>query len=218
MSNPLVIVVGTDYSAHAARALRVAFERARREQLAEIHVVHAVLAASPRETLPMAPDSGLGAVPVLTIEQQQAALVRYLDQQIAQSPELAHAPVRVYAHVVIDAPSLAITRLASELSANLIVVGSHGEHGIARWLLGSVAEGVVRQAACAVLVVPPPAAELPVPEIAPPCPSCVVARRASAGAELWCEQHRARHSRRHTYYQRDRVGAETNLPLVVAEG
>jgi hypothetical protein len=59
----------------------------------------------------------------------------------------------------------------------------------------------------------PPEA-LPAPAIEPPCPRCVAARRASP-FQLWCAQHSERHGRRHTVYQRDRMGADTNLPLVV---
>jgi hypothetical protein len=97
-------------------------------------------------------------------------------------------------------------------------VGSHGLRGIARWVLGSVAESTLRTASCPVLVIPPPAQDtVPVPKIEPPCPRCVDARKASAGTEMWCEQHRERHGRRHTYYQADRGAAETNMPLVVSE-
>ena len=95
-----------------------------------------------------------------------------------------------------------------------MVVGSQGLHGVARWLLGSVAEAVVRQATCPVLVIPPQADTLPIPTIEPPCPRCVETRQATGRSEMWCEQHRERHGRRHTYHQLDRVGAETNFPLV----
>ena len=65
------------------------------------------------------------------------------------------------------------------------------------------------------LVIPPLAHELPTPAIEPPCPRCVTARQESGGKETWCEQHREHHGRRHVYHQGDRVGAETNMPLVV---
>ena len=83
----------------------------------------------------------------------------------------------------------------------------------ARLLLGSVAEGTVRHTHCPVLVIP---AEQPHDEIkiAPPCTECVRARRESAGQQMWCEQHRERHGRRHTYHQADRSGAESKFPLV----
>jgi nucleotide-binding universal stress UspA family protein len=47
-----------------------------------------------------------------------------------------------------------ILRAARDLSADLIVMGTHGRTGIAR-LLGSVAEKVVRRAQCPVLTIRP---------------------------------------------------------------
>jgi hypothetical protein len=43
-------------------------------------------------------------------------------------------------------------------SADLIVVGTHGRTGIERWVLGSVAQQVVREAGCSVEVVREPGA------------------------------------------------------------
>ena len=110
-------------------------------------------------------------------------------------------------------PAHAIAQLASDIAADIIVVGTHNRRGVERLLLGSVAEGTVRYAHCPVLVIP---AEQPHDEvkIAPPCSECVRARRDSAGQQLWCTQHREHHGRRHTYHQSDRSGAESNFPLV----
>ena len=47
-----------------------------------------------------------------------------------------------------------IIEAAATLPAALVVVGTHGRTGLARWVLGSVAERVMRQAPCSVLVVP----------------------------------------------------------------
>lgn len=47
-----------------------------------------------------------------------------------------------------------ILATATEMNADLIVVGTHGRSGFERFALGSVAEKVVRRAACPVLVVP----------------------------------------------------------------
>jgi nucleotide-binding universal stress UspA family protein len=47
-----------------------------------------------------------------------------------------------------------IIALASEMEADLIVIGSHGRSGLPRFLLGSVAERVLRNASQSVLVVP----------------------------------------------------------------
>lgn len=49
-------------------------------------------------------------------------------------------------------PYAAIVRRAEVFNADLLIVGSHGRTGLARMLLGSVAEKVVRYAPCPVLV------------------------------------------------------------------
>jgi nucleotide-binding universal stress UspA family protein len=54
-----------------------------------------------------------------------------------------------------------ITSAAAETKADLIVMGTHGRRGIARVLLGSVAEKVVRTAPCPVLTVHLPDSEPP---------------------------------------------------------
>jgi nucleotide-binding universal stress UspA family protein len=53
--------------------------------------------------------------------------------------------------------SAAVTTLAyaRELGADLLALGTHGRGAIARFLIGSVASAVTREAACSVLVVPP---------------------------------------------------------------
>lgn len=47
-----------------------------------------------------------------------------------------------------------ILREATRLSADLIVIGSHGHGALYEALVGSICEGVVRKATCPVLVVP----------------------------------------------------------------
>jgi len=49
-----------------------------------------------------------------------------------------------------------ILRLAQETGSDLIVMGTHGRTGLARLLMGSVAEQVVRKAPCPVLTVKTP--------------------------------------------------------------
>lgn len=56
-------------------------------------------------------------------------------------------------------PAVEILAAAEEISADLIVVGTHGRRGVARLLLGSVAEEILRRADRDVLAVPPKAAE-----------------------------------------------------------
>lgn len=49
-------------------------------------------------------------------------------------------------------PGSEIVELADQVSADLIVISSHGRTGIPRLLIGSVAERVTRHASCPVLV------------------------------------------------------------------
>ena len=50
-------------------------------------------------------------------------------------------------------PAATIVNAAKEWAADLIVIATHGRSGVSRALLGSVAEGVMRNAPCPVLVV-----------------------------------------------------------------
>lgn len=51
-------------------------------------------------------------------------------------------------------PAAEVVRAAQDLHADLVVVGTHGRSGFQRWVLGSVAETVLRRAPCPVLTVP----------------------------------------------------------------
>jgi nucleotide-binding universal stress UspA family protein len=61
--------------------------------------------------------------------------------------------VAVAAKVRVGRPWCEIDAEAAEGGFDLIVMGTHGRHGLARGLLGSVAEKVVRTAPCPVLTV-----------------------------------------------------------------
>ncbi len=50
-------------------------------------------------------------------------------------------------------PKSKIIDQATQWKAELIIMGSHGRKGLARFLMGSVAEGVVRHAPCSVEIV-----------------------------------------------------------------
>ncbi|MES1177861.1 MAG: universal stress protein [Myxococcales bacterium] len=206
-----LILVGTDYSEASDLALEAAFELASNKEDAQVHVVNVWL-----------PD--IDALRGATIDAsspslQRAAtdLVAYVSRRLAafQERHAASLSNRIFSHVRVAEPGREIAQLAADLDADLVVVGTHDRRGIERLLLSSVAHIVSRLAPCPVLIVRPKAIPVPVPAIEPPCHRCVEARFASDGAEMWCEQHRERHGQRHTYHQGDRVGGETNFPLVL---
>lgn len=57
--------------------------------------------------------------------------------------------------VAVGNASSEIARFAREKNADLIVVGTHGRRGLVRFLMGSTAEALLRDAPCQVLIVKP---------------------------------------------------------------
>jgi nucleotide-binding universal stress UspA family protein len=66
-------------------------------------------------------------------------------------------------HAVEGPPVPTLIHAAEEYHADLIVMGTHGRTGLTHMLLGSVAEGVVRQALCPVLTIRPDALQFALP-------------------------------------------------------
>ena len=75
-------------------------------------------------------------------------------QLITLAATLRLDPRRVSVDVVVGPAAFEIVRYASERGADLLVLGSHGRGAIRRFLLGSVAERVLREASCPVMIVP----------------------------------------------------------------
>jgi nucleotide-binding universal stress UspA family protein len=216
MTKPYIIVVGADFSEASTLAVQKAFELASQQPAAEVHLVNVVQTYGPQVAYEMPVDSS--ALNVLTISEARTRFRRYADDLYAKYLEsnAGRAFSRVVAHVRFDAIATEIAQLAADLEADLVVVGTHGRKGISRVLLGSSAEATVRLAPCPVLVVRPKGVP-DVPRIEPACPRCLETRRASNGAEYWCEQHRERHGQRHTYHQGDRTSADHEMPLMLRQ-
>lgn len=75
----------------------------------------------------------------------------------AGAEQLLHAGHKSLAEVRIGSPRRVISECAKDLQADLIMVGSHGHSAISRFLLGSVAQAVLRIAPCPVEIVRFPA-------------------------------------------------------------
>lgn len=86
-------------------------------------------------------------------EQMRAGGAEELERFIG---EQAGPNGRMVARLRAGAPVEQIVTEATEWPADLLVVGTRGGSGPSRWEMGSVAERVVRDAPCNVLVVPPP--------------------------------------------------------------
>lgn len=216
-NKPFVVVVGIDFSPASELALDQALELASAQPQAEVHLVNVVQTYGPQIAYEMPGDSS--ALTVLTTAEAGARFKEYADKALgrfsAKHPGRSYG--RAFTHLRYDSIADEIAQLAADLEADLVIVGTHGRRGVSRLLLGSSAEATVRLAPCPVLVMRPKALpELP-PRIEPPCPRCLETRRASAGNELWCEQHRERHGQRHTYHQGDRTSGDREMPLMLRQ-
>jgi nucleotide-binding universal stress UspA family protein len=141
------IVVAVDFSAESQAAVEQAMNVARKNG-AELVLLHVCgVPDKPNEV----PDSMRATLNVYEdmLREQLAEVRRQLDDLGAQ---LSGQGVEI-SHVVREGfPDTAIVETARELHADLVVTGSHGRTGFARFLMGSVAERVVRLSDVPVLV------------------------------------------------------------------
>ena len=127
-------------------------------------------------------------------------------------------------HVRKGEPGHEIAQLASDLGADLIVVGSHRASHVKTLLVGSTAEHVMTTATCPVVVAGPrPRPQKPhIITIEPPCPDCVQARVDSQGKSWWCarhsESHPVLHRHHHLYSYHSEIPFETHDEEVSAIG
>jgi nucleotide-binding universal stress UspA family protein len=145
------LLVPLDGSELAERALPVAIELARRHSL-PVHVVRAV---DPALTIPV-PRNVVGAAPLISAEIADR-LWREAESDAQETVGAAlrrlHADgIAATGAVLNGSPFFAIAEASQP--GDLIVLTSHGRGGIHRWLMGSVAEKLVREAPTPVLLVP----------------------------------------------------------------
>jgi nucleotide-binding universal stress UspA family protein len=71
----------------------------------------------------------------------------------AGTEKLSRSGHKALSEVIIGFPRRAISECAKEWHADLIMAGSHGHSAIGRFLLGSVAQGILRTAPCSLEIV-----------------------------------------------------------------
>jgi nucleotide-binding universal stress UspA family protein len=150
MANWRNICCAVDFSESSRLALEEAADLARRFD-ARLTLVHVFEAA------PATATEGLFTPPEL-IEQMSIELSRKLESWRAEAQRRAERPVGQ--SLLSGDPATEIVRFARDGEFDLVVAGTRGRTGLRHLLLGSVAEKVVRQAHCPVLVVRRPP-ELP---------------------------------------------------------
>ena len=138
------ILVPTDFSEHAERALDVAVGIGK-AMGAALHVIHVA---------PVAPYLGPPFAPGRSFAVELHAQARKdFDQYMAG---LKTRGIEATGTLADGIAYVQVNRAAADLGAQLIVMGTHGRTGIEHALLGSVAERVVRTSPIPVLVVPSP--------------------------------------------------------------
>lgn len=137
--NILIAVDGSDYSEAAIREVIQS-----RPRDARVQVMHVI------EPLPVV-ESWAYAVDWQRILQDQRKEAEHFVAEAATA--LRDAGFTVTTAIEEGVAKSVIVETATKWPADLIVVGSHGRKGLARFLLGSVSEGVARYAPCSVLIV-----------------------------------------------------------------
>ena len=95
-----------------------------------------------------------GHMPALVEETDAGGASARFDQVVRRArfmAESAGAPFQT--HILKGHPALAVVKLASELGADLIVVGASGHSALYDRMIGSRAQGILYHAPCSVLVV-----------------------------------------------------------------
>ena len=110
---------------------------------AKLSIIHVV------DNMPIA-DTGYGADIPFNIDLTTELMASAKKSLIKMGEKLAVTEDRQWLEM--GSPKLEIIRVANENGVDLIVVGSHGRHGLAL-LLGSTANGVLHHATCDVLAV-----------------------------------------------------------------
>lgn len=148
------ILIPVDGSKPSDRAAEYAVDMAKRRKanLVAVHVMHLpayVLTPAPIEGMPT---HMVTPIPVTTSNEERKMAENYLNKVKKMAKR---AKVKIETKLIEDQPSIvhAITKIAEKEGCDLIVMGTKGRTGIKRFLLGSVASGVVTYAPCPVLVV-----------------------------------------------------------------
>jgi nucleotide-binding universal stress UspA family protein len=185
-SRSFVLVLGLDLSdtASSGYAFDQAARIAARIDGSEVHPVYVLS----------------GEASAAVIDQASGLLKGYVDEKVKA---LGIVGPTYCSHVRLGDPAKAIAQTASDVGADLIVVGTHKTPTLKTLFVGSTAERVMASTACPVLVAgPKPRPEPPhIIVIDPPCPDCVQRRIDTQNRVFWCDRHSERHHlhRSHVY-------------------
>jgi nucleotide-binding universal stress UspA family protein len=145
------IVVGTDGSASASKAVLAAAELAATQPEAVLHIV---TVQKPLSASAMAAGEMAAAAPVAAERDWEDEIKVELESTLERAADTAKraCDTRIETHARFGSPAEVLCDLAGHLQADLIVVGNRGMQG-GRRFLGSVPNSVSHHAPCSVLIV-----------------------------------------------------------------
>ena len=139
------ILCPIDFDRDSMEALDLAAQLARQNGAA-VYLLAVIAATSAAAELPPVP---------LDLKPEFAAVCRERLEELAKA-RLAGVTCQIFVESGNAAPQ--ILKLAVEQGIDLIVMGTHGRKGVTHFILGSVAERVVRESPVPVLTIRPEAA------------------------------------------------------------
>jgi nucleotide-binding universal stress UspA family protein len=187
MSARFVILVAVAFDETGDSALEIAARSTELHPDAQLHVIHVM----PEHTADDVDGERFSF---------NARLARAPEQLKERVEQLwSHKRIQVTGHIRAGNPAKCVLQAAVDFDADLIVVGTHKRTGVDKLVSGSVAERIVREAHCAVLIAVPKdhAQSTHGGGIEPVCAKCAAMRRATDGNRYWCERHER--SRLHPY-------------------
>jgi glycine betaine transporter len=143
------VMIAVDQSKTSTRAFKVGADLAAQlgaTAIALVHVLDVTRGFSPE----------LGIVDTRILDELRSAGVSLLDgcvHELRPAGETGRSAVPLTRFMPEGEPATEIVRAADEWGADVIILGAHARGPVARFLLGSTAETVVRRAHCPVLTV-----------------------------------------------------------------
>lgn len=157
------ILVAMDFTDLSDRALEHAIALSSHHDRVRLHVVTVGAPANDSVRLP-----GNTSVTPHATDHVKAHVLEQVELYRKEHGPAALPAVVVY--VALGKPAEKIVSLARVLDVDVIVMGTHGRHGVRRAIEGSVAEEVVRNADCGVFVVHERTKRPPEHSVPPPPP------------------------------------------------
>ncbi|MBT8494522.1 MAG: universal stress protein [Deltaproteobacteria bacterium] len=144
MTKTSKILVPVDFSEPSKAALAWAFDYASCRP-SELHVLHVVERHLQLSDLSADFDE---------LKSELEAIKAQAEKQLGTLADEKKTSVGpILQHVATGKPAAEIVKVAGDVRADVIVMGTHGLKGVERMIIGSVAEQVVRKAKCAVVTV-----------------------------------------------------------------